>query len=87
MNKKNRPFGGKGTGQWVEGLTILMRFGLIMALSILIFLYIGLYLDKKLGTRGIFTLILTLFGIIGGARTVYHQIMDLTTKDEDNNHH
>ena len=69
----------------MENLSIVMRFGLTMALSIGIFFYIGLRLDRWLGTKGIFTIFLTVFGVVGGARTVYRQVMDITLKNKDNN--
>jgi len=64
-----------------------MRFGLTMALSIGVFFYIGLRLDRWLETKGIFTVILTIFGVIGGARTVYRQVMNLTEKNKDTDTH
>lgn len=86
MNKHNkRLINFKGSGELMKNVTIIMRFGLIMVISIGIFFYIGLYVDKWLGTKGIFTVILTIFGVIGGARTIYHQIMELTEKGKDEN--
>jgi ATP synthase protein I len=38
---------------------------------------VGLYLDKWLGTRGIFVAIFTILGVIGGGVTVYRQIMEV----------
>jgi F0F1-type ATP synthase assembly protein I len=39
--------------------------------------FIGLYLDKWLGTKGIFITIFTILGVIGGGITVYRQILEI----------
>ena len=67
--KKNRP--------WAENLTIVMQIGLTMAGCIAFCFFVGLYLDKWLGTRGIFIAIFTILGVIGGGVTVYRQIMEV----------
>ena len=45
--------------------------------------FIGLYLDKWIGTRGIFVTIFTILGVIGGAVTVYRQIIDVVEDKSD----
>jgi F0F1-type ATP synthase assembly protein I len=67
--KKNRP--------WAENLTIVMQIGLTMAGCIVFCFFVGLYLDKWLGTGGIFVAIFTILGVIGGGVTVYRQIMEV----------
>ena len=80
--KKNRA--------WVENLSILMQIGLTMAGCIVFCFFIGLYLDKWLGTKGIFVTIFTVLGVIGGGVTVYRQIMGIIENDskdrEDQDH-
>jgi F0F1-type ATP synthase assembly protein I len=78
--KKNRA--------WTENLSIVMQIGLTMAGCIIFCFFIGLYLDKWLGTKGIFVTIFTVLGIIGGGVTVYRQIMQVVedeTKETENN--
>ena len=67
--KKNRP--------WAENLTIVMQIGLTMAGCIAFCFFVGLYLDKWLGTKGIFLAIFIILGVIGGGVTVYRQIMEV----------
>ena len=67
--KKNRA--------WSENLTIVMQIGLTMAGCIVFCFFVGLYLDKWLGIKGIFVTIFTILGIIGGGVTVYRQIMEV----------
>ena len=54
-----------------------MQIGLTMAGCIVFCFFVGLYLDKWLGTRGILVTIFTILGVIGGGVTVYRQIMEV----------
>ena len=73
--KKNRA--------WAENMTIVMQIGLTMAGCIVFCFFVGLYLDKWLGTRGIFVTIFTVLGVIGGGVTVYRQIMEVIEDKRD----
>ena len=72
--KKNR--------EWAENLSVVMQIGLTMAGCICFCFFVGLYLDRWLGTRGIFTVVFILLGIAGGANVVYRQIIEIM---KDNN--
>lgn len=72
--KKNRA--------WTENLSVVMQIGLTMAGCICFCFFVGLYLDRWLGTRGILTVVFILLGIAGGANVVYRQIIDIM-KDND----
>jgi F0F1-type ATP synthase assembly protein I len=77
--KKNRA--------WAEGLHIVLQIGLTMAGCVIFCFFIGLYLDKWLGTKGLFIIIFIVLGVIGGGVTVYRQILDITkdsAKDQKN---
>lgn len=74
--KKNRA--------WAENLSIVMQIGLTMAGCILFCFFIGFYLDKWLGTRGIFVTIFIVLGVIGGAVTVYRQILQILDQKPQN---
>lgn len=59
-----------------------------MAGSILFCFAIGYFLDKWLGTRGLFITLFIILGIIGGGMTVYKQIdeiLDLSSKKDSIN--
>jgi ATP synthase protein I len=73
--KKNRA--------WVENLSIVMQIGLTMAGCIVFCFFVGLYLDKWLGTKGIFVTIFIISGVIGGGVTVYRQIMGIIESKPD----
>jgi len=77
--------------EWFTQLTLVSQLGLTMAGSILLGLVIGYYLDKwLLHTKGPFTVVFILLGIVGGGYTVYRQIMEATDqegkKEEDQSH-
>jgi F0F1-type ATP synthase assembly protein I len=70
---------------WAESLSIVMQIGLTMAGCIVFCFFIGLYLDKWLGTKGIFVTLFIILGIVGGAVTVYRQISETLKTPLENN--
>ncbi len=77
--KKNRA--------WAENLTIVMQLGLTMAGCIVFCFFVGLYLDKWLGTKGIFVTVFTILGVIGGANVAYRQVMEIFKDKEKSQRH
>ncbi len=67
----------------MDDIAIVSQLGLTMAGSILFCFAIGYYLDKWLNTKGLFITVFILLGIAGGGYTVYSQIMEVTTRDEE----
>lgn len=61
----------------IEDIAIVSQIGLTMAGCILFCFAIGYFLDKFLGTKGLFITIFIILGIIGGGVTVYRQIDDV----------
>jgi F0F1-type ATP synthase assembly protein I len=80
---KSMQFDYKKHQPWAEHLSIVMQIGLTMAGCIIFCFFIGLALDKWIGTRGIFVAIFTVLGVIGGAVTVYRQIIEITEEKKD----
>jgi ATP synthase protein I len=71
--------------EWINQVTLVTQLGLTMAGSILLGLVIGYYLDKwLLHTKGPFTIVFILLGIVGGGYTVYRQIMEATDQETKN---
>ena len=69
---------------WAENLSIVMQIGLTMAGCIIFCFFIGLYLDKWIGTKGLFVAVFTVLGVVGGGVTVYRQIAaTINEKSED----
>ena len=67
---------------WAENLTIVMQLGLTMVGCIFLCFFIGRYLDRWLGTKGVFVVIFTILGIIGGGNTAYRQVLEITRHGE-----
>ena len=74
---------GKETHKIFEQLVLVSQLGLTMVGCIGLGFAIGYFLDKWLGTKGIFLTLFILLGIVGGGFTVYRQIKELETKDTD----
>jgi F0F1-type ATP synthase assembly protein I len=55
----------------------MMQIGLTMVGCIVLCFFIGFYLDRWLGTKGLFIAVFILLGVIGGAVTVYRQIREM----------
>lgn len=67
--KKHRP--------WLDNVAVLMQIGLTMAGCIVFCFFVGFYLDRWIGTKGLFTVLFIFLGVIGGAVTVYRQIREV----------
>jgi ATP synthase protein I len=83
MPKKRRVFDYKRDRPWVENLYIVTQLGLTMAGCIAFCFFVGLYLDRWLGTKGIFITIFIILGVIGGANVVYRQILEIIEQQEN----
>jgi ATP synthase protein I len=72
----------KKNSAWAENVAIVTQLGLTMAGSIAFCFFIGLKLDQWLGTRGVFTAVFILLGIIGGGVVSYRQIMKVFDEED-----
>ena len=75
----------KDNRAWAENLQLVTQLGLTMAGCIFFCFFVGWYIDQWLGTKGIFVTIFIILGVIGGANTVYRQIIkvtEVTDKDD-----
>ena len=77
------PFDFKKHMEWAESIAIVSRLGFTMAGSIVLCFFVGLYLDRWMGTRGVLLTLFILLGVFGGAATVYRRILDITTEQPD----
>ena len=84
--KKRNIFNYKKNQAWAEHLTVVMQLGLTMAGCIVFCFFVGRYLDRWLGSGGLFVAIFIVLGVVGGAVTTYRQILEITAdtqKDRD----
>lgn len=59
-----------------------MQLGLTMAGCIIFCFFLGWFLDRWLGTGGVFVSLFILLGVLGGANVVYRQIMEIIESDK-----
>ena len=83
MPRKKKTFDYKKERAWVENLYIVTQLGLTMAGCIAFCFFVGLYLDRWLGTKGVFITIFIILGVIGGAYVVYRQTLEITEQQEN----
>jgi len=55
-------------------LGLLTQLGLTVVVAIFLSLWVGIFLDNKFGSKGIFTIISLIFGTIGGFKAAYELI-------------
>ena len=53
---------------------LALNFGIVLVISMVIMFKVGAWIDAKLGTRGIFTLIFVIMGIVSGFRVLMSNI-------------
>jgi ATP synthase protein I len=58
-------------------LTLVYQLGFMVIFSLAFFLVFGLFVDRWLGTSGIFMIIGILFGVAGGFYLVYKSIIEM----------
>jgi len=80
---KKKYFDYKKNQSWAENLQIVMQLGLTMAGCIIFCFFVGFYIDKWLGIRGLFVTIFIILGVIGGGVVVYRQIMEIFEEPEE----
>lgn len=80
--QRKRLFDIRNNRAWSENLTFVMQLGLTMAGCIFFCFFIGRFLDRLLGTGGIFMTVFIFLGIIGGGNVVYRQIMEMVASDQ-----
>jgi len=83
MPRKKKIFDYKKERAWVENIYIVTQLGLTMAGCIAFCFFVGLYLDRWLGTKGVLITIFIILGVIGGANVVYRQILEITEQQEN----
>ena len=72
----------KKNKDWAAHLQIVMQLGLTMAGCIVFCFFVGRYLDRWLGTKGIMVALFTVLGVIGGGITAYRQIQEIIDSEE-----
>ena len=79
--KKTKLFKYGNNRVWAENAHIVMQIGLTMAGCIIFCFFVGRQIDAWTGLKGIFTIVFTILGIVGGANVVYRQIIKVIEPD------
>ena len=66
------PQGDGGKRKFIISMAYASSVGIAMALAVIGSFFLGLWLDRQLGTEPWFTLLLLLAGIAAGFRNLYH---------------
>lgn len=59
-----------------QPLTLVTQLGVTMAVSIVLSLLLGLWIDNTYGTKPWATLVLAILGIVGGTVVVYRMVSE-----------
>lgn len=66
-----------------SGFVRYSGIGIQLVAVILVFLFAGIWLDEKLGTKFVFTLALTLIGFFGGFYSFYLKMKNISKPERD----
>lgn len=73
---KKRKSGSKQNIGIMKNLALVTQISLIFLTSVFLFLIIGYFIDKWVGTELVFKIIFLIFGVISGFFNVYKTIMN-----------
>lgn len=69
-----------------KNLALITQIGLSVVIPIILGLALGMYIDKKIGTNMIWTMILLIVGVLSGFLNIFkYGGSKKTKKDEDSN--
>lgn len=74
--------GAKSGSESGPSASVYAGLGLQLLASILVFLYLGQWLDRRFGTKGILTVVGVLFGAAAAFFSVYRRLMADQRRDE-----
>ena len=60
---------------------LALSFGVVMIVSIVVMYLVGDWIDGKLGTSGIFTLVFVLMGIVSGFRVLMSDLQSIERRN------
>lgn len=56
---------------YLKNLTLITQLGLMMVIPIFLCMFFGIWLDGKVGTNGVFTIIFLIIGVFAGFRNLF----------------
>jgi F0F1-type ATP synthase assembly protein I len=70
-------------GEMSKYLSLIMRLGLKMVCSISLFFLAGFYIEKHVPSKGLFLIVFTFLGVIGGFYLMFKEIAAVMDGDDD----
>lgn len=71
----------------LKALALLSQVGLLMAIPIFLCVFVGIWLDEKMGTNGLFLVIFILLGVMAAFRNLFVTILrSFDGKGKDKKH-
>lgn len=67
---------------FLQNLALVTQLGISMTVPIVLSIFIGNYIDKKLGTKGIFLIIFIILGIGASISSLFRLTMKKDKKNE-----
>ncbi len=67
---------------WAKNLSLISQLGVTMITPILICTFIGIFVDEKIGTSPIFTLIFILLGVGAAFRNLFYYTSKQIKKED-----
>lgn len=64
-----------GKDSFFYDFTLVSHLGLTIVVSIVIAVFVGMFLDKHLHTRPLWTVVFLVFGVVGGFTGAYKSII------------
>lgn len=72
---------------YLKNLTLISQLGLMMVIPIFLCVFFGIWLDGKVGTNGVFTIVFMLIGVFAGFRNMFVIVLKkIDTGKKDNKH-
>ena len=71
-------------GSWAKGLSLISQLGITMITPILICTLIGVFLDEKIHSSPIFTIVFILLGVAAAFRNLFYHTNKQIKKEDKN---
>ena len=71
---------------YMKYLALISQLGLMMVIPIFLCLFIGIWLDKKIGTNGLFVIIFLIIGVLAAFRNLFVIVLNKVDSGKKEHH-
>lgn len=71
---------------YMKYLALISQLGLMMVIPIFLCLFIGIWLDKKIGTNGLFVIIFLIIGVLAAFRNLFVIVLSKVDSGKKEHH-